>query len=347
MVLDSTKFGGWALWATLYGALATVPWGLVHCTALWYCWCIVCGLLMKKNRNLVMMLGQPPTKAELDGRKLWHERIYMRLVKQYLDDGDDDANTFVFSDNEFWSLVGIDTEFCKTYDKITAEDFSDAIAYINFHYQAAYRNNKQSGNHDDFCNFVGSRHFLLYYHLWLSEAPHLLNLAVPLLPTNVMRQTRVGKEAVSEESSSSSLFLPRKKNRNTKRFRHGQDDPKSRYDDMTVAAASAAATATATTAALEQQQQQLTCVLEALDNSNKERIALLKGQSAPRRERDLLHVFSEYKTRLKIAKNELQELDNAGYASDDSDVKHAEMEVALCKRKRDETFALLSNSKLD
>jgi hypothetical protein len=57
-----------------------------------------------------------------------------------------------------------------------------AMGYINYHYQIAYRNNKKSGSHDDFVNFVGSRPYIYYNHLWLCQVPHLLNFAVPLLP---------------------------------------------------------------------------------------------------------------------------------------------------------------------
>ena len=86
--------------------------------------------------------------------------------------------------------------------------------------------------------------------------------------------------------------------------------------------------------------------MESLDKSNIVRIALLQEEAAPRRERALLNVFSDYKKQLNIAKSELEALETAGYESDDSGVINARREVALCKRKRDETFLLLSNSDL-
>ena len=103
--------------------------------------------------------------AELDARQMRHHAVFLQLVKQFLDNADEDANTMAFSDHEFWSYVGVDSGICKNYDLSTEQDFSDAISYINFHYQASYRKKKQSGNHGDFSNFVGSRHFLFYYHL--------------------------------------------------------------------------------------------------------------------------------------------------------------------------------------
>jgi hypothetical protein len=127
--------------------------------------CIINVYMCEKNRTSVMRLGQAPTMAELDARQMRHHAVFLQLVKQFLDNADEDANTISFSDHEFWSYVGVVSGIRKNYDLLTEQDFSDAISYINFHYQASYRKKKQSGNHGDFSNFVGSRHFLFYYHL--------------------------------------------------------------------------------------------------------------------------------------------------------------------------------------
>lgn len=106
--------------------------------------------------------------------------------------------------------------------------------------------------------------------------------------------------------------------------------------------------AAAVAAAMDQQHDQtIANVLQSLDKSNQARIALMHEDTAPCRECALLSVFQEYQGgQLKAAKSELQALENAGYKSDDSDVINARRELVLCKRKRDETFSLLSNSDL-
>jgi small-conductance mechanosensitive channel len=73
-----------------------------------------------------------------------------------------------------------------------------------------------------------------------------------------------------------------------------------------------------------------------------------RESAAPRRERDLLEVFTEYKSRLKETRLELDtaKQNTATYDSDDSDVVNLKREIALCKKKRDEIFALLSESDL-
>ena len=63
------------------------------------------------------------------------------------------------------------------------------MRYLNFHYQVAHKKNKSSGCHDDFASFVGTCPYLLYYPLWLNHVPCLQNLAVPALPSNVMRDS--------------------------------------------------------------------------------------------------------------------------------------------------------------
>ncbi len=113
---------------------------------------------------------------------------------------------------------GLENDCFMSYNTLTPNDFSDIIMYINFHYQVAYRNNTQSGSHGDFCNYhVGTRHFLFYYHLWLSERRHLLNLAVvPMLSEAAMRQSSQATSS-SDASSSSTCAAKSKKARNAKR----------------------------------------------------------------------------------------------------------------------------------
>ncbi|KAI2502640.1 hypothetical protein MHU86_11834 [Fragilaria crotonensis] len=215
--------------------------------------------------------------AELDARKMRNHAVFLQLVKQYLDDEDEDANTMAFSDHEFWSYVGIDSDICQNYDLLTEQDFSDALSYINFHYQASYQKNKQSGNHGDFVNFVGSRHFLFYHHLWLSEYPHLLlNFAVPLLPSGAERQT-----AGSSDSSSA------------KQSRLLRKQQMSQRDSVSASASSM------------QQHQEIAKALASLEKTNSERIKILKESAAPRRERELLNVYYIYKERMKTARKSL------------------------------------------
>ena len=190
------------------------------------------------------------------------------------------------------------------------------MGYINHHYQVAYRKNKQSGNHDDFVKFVGSRHFLYYYHLWLCQVPHLLNFAVPLLPKYALRESiDIDDTAttLSSKSKSSSNFSVRKKGRH------------------------AILTQKPTSSS-----QNLAIALESFEKSNVAKLRLLESTTAPRRENDLLDVLDKYKVRLRVAREELEELENKDYDSSSSDIVQARLEIALCKRKRDQVFNLLS-----
>ncbi len=95
-------------------------------------------------------------------------------------------------------------------------------------------------------------------------------------------------------------------------------------------------------------QKQLGDTLLAFHQAQTEKMKSNRESAAPRRERDLLEVFTEYKSRLKETRLELDTAKQhmATYDSDDSDVVNLKREIALCKKKRDEIFALLSESDL-
>ncbi len=117
--------------------------------------------------------------------------MYEALLGLYLDEWNNDAAMFAFPDHVFWTLVTgtrLDVAFSELDLGLTANDIAAILEYINHHYQIAYRRNKQSGSHSDFENFVGTRHYLFYYHLFLNQAPHLLNFAVAELPSDVFRE---------------------------------------------------------------------------------------------------------------------------------------------------------------
>ena len=153
--------------------------------------CVINVYMCQRNCSLVMDLGCPPTKANLDGQTSPHRHVYEALFGQYLDEGNNDAAMLAYPDHVFWTLTGVrlDIAFSDFDIALTANDIAAILAYINHHYQVAYGRNKQSGLHSDFENFVGMRYYLFYYHLWLNEAPHLLNFAVAKLLSDVFRQT--------------------------------------------------------------------------------------------------------------------------------------------------------------
>ena len=65
--------------------------------------------MCEQHRSDVLMLGQPPTMAELDVRKFRHKYIFDRLITTFLDDEDDDSNNLAFSQDPYWEQMGIDS----------------------------------------------------------------------------------------------------------------------------------------------------------------------------------------------------------------------------------------------
>ena len=82
--------------------------------------------------------------AALDSCKFLHKAIYDKLLLSYNDITNNDMNGFAYPVVEFFQLVGVCNNVANDFDCISSADFSDAMGYLNFHYQAVHRNNKSS-----------------------------------------------------------------------------------------------------------------------------------------------------------------------------------------------------------
>jgi hypothetical protein len=110
---------------------------------------------------------------------------------------------FAFPEVVYFEQEGVSIDVASEFDVLTSQDFSVVMEYLNFHYQVAHRKNKSSRSHDDFANFVGTCNYLLFSCLWFDQVPCLQNLAVPTLPSNVMRDSLAARSfpLVSETST--------------------------------------------------------------------------------------------------------------------------------------------------
>jgi hypothetical protein len=157
----------------------------------------------------VVNIGSNPTMADFDSCCFLHKSIYDRLLLSYHDSSCQAIYGFAFPKEFYFENAGVPSEITNNFDVISSQDFTDVMGYLNFHYQVAHRENKLSGNHDDFEKFVGNRPYLLYYHLWLLQVPSLQNLAVPTLPDAVMRDSLSPSIYSSSESAASNLSKKR------------------------------------------------------------------------------------------------------------------------------------------
>ena len=121
--------------------------------------------MLDENRPLVVNLGSISTMAAWDSHKFLHKAIYDKILLSYNDITNNAISGSAYPLVEYFQLVGICNNVANDFDDISSADFSGAIGYLNFHYQAAHRSNKSSGFHDDYAKFVGNRPYLLYYHL--------------------------------------------------------------------------------------------------------------------------------------------------------------------------------------
>ena len=104
----------------------------------------------------IVKVGSNPTIADWDSQRFLHKSIYDKLLLSYHDSSCDAISGFAFPEVFYFENAGVPFDIANNYDVISSQDFSDAIGYLNLHYQAAHRNNKSSGNHNDFEKFVGN-----------------------------------------------------------------------------------------------------------------------------------------------------------------------------------------------
>jgi hypothetical protein len=195
-----------------------------------------------RSRIDIVNMGASPSIRELDSRKKFSKKsTYDKLLATYLDDSAENSGlNFIGFSDEYLNDCGIADEYAAEFDILTSEELCNVLDYIVHWYNVSYRNNKTSGmclscyngsknkccditnilvhscsttgNHADFHQFVGSRPYVYYYHLWLVEIPHLSFLAVPQLSTTVFRMTMMmddkatpGAQDLDTSSTTSSL----------------------------------------------------------------------------------------------------------------------------------------------
>ena len=162
---------------------------------------IINTYMADQNCPDVVNISSIPTIADLDNHCHLHISIYDKLLLSYHDSSCDTISGFAFPEVFYFENAGVPFDIANNYDVISSQDVSDAKGYLTFHYQAAHRNNKSSGNHNDFEKFVGNFPYLLYYHLWLLQVPCLQNHAIPTLPDAAMQ------DSLSTSSTESSAYF--------------------------------------------------------------------------------------------------------------------------------------------
>ena len=158
----------------------------------------------ERNRTDIINMGTSPTMQELDSRQFVNKRTYDKLLLTYLDtSNENDAINFIgFGGNEYMLSCGIDADRASEFDVLTSEELKQVLDHVVYWYNVSLRNNRASGNHADFHQFVGCRPFVYYYHLWLLEIPHLSFLAVPTLDETVFRLSMDDEDETSATTPS-------------------------------------------------------------------------------------------------------------------------------------------------
>jgi hypothetical protein len=281
----------------------------------------------ERNRTEIMNMGKSPSMQELDSRQFLNKRTYDKLLMSFLDTSmDNDAINFIgFGSDEFLLSSGIREDQASSFDTLTSIELKQVLEYIVHWYNVSLRNNRASGNHADFHQYVGCRPYVYYYHRWLEEIPHLSFLAVPSLDDNVFQLSmEQNDEEPSSTTSASSEQL------STKRKRGGDDNSgkkqKSTNKKLSVEMMS------------NQMKEQEEKKLKVFESHLKAMEGIEKERALKRAERDKqasqLSRSSELKTieeMLQMKRSELKE-----YESLDPERKVAEKQLKKLRRRRDQ-----------
>ena len=264
----------------------------------------------ERHRTDIMNMGASPSIQELDARQFPNKRTYDKLLQSYSDTsvGNDAINYIGFGTDEYLLSCGIAENHASNFDVLTSRELKQVLDYIVHWYNVSLRNNRSSGNHADFHQFVGCRPFVYYYHLWLMEIPHLSFLAVPVLDVTVRRVSTErdddDHEARSNTTTVSGSLSATRSEAGTKRKRRKSGD-----DSMMSSAPKTAAPSVG-----EQQEKKLKVLedhLKAMEDIERDR---LSHQTKRDKLANHLSLTSELKTikeMLSMKRTEVQQYDTS------------------------------------
>jgi hypothetical protein len=221
------------------------------------------------------------------------------------------------SRDDFYATCNVETNVPSEFDVLTAEDMSEIIDFLNFHFKARMAKCKLSGNHDRFANFVRDRPYLfLYWELQQDGPIEIQNMAIPELPDGSRRD--------SSNPSSNKASANRKP----------RDGGGKKKDPL--AAALNAATQQRQTAAANRHA------------TSQAALELQQQKHAVEQDRSLSSLLEDDSKRLFEARDRLKSLrTESDYDSDSSEAMEAKEMVLLWKKKYRETRdALLNHSSI-
>jgi len=124
-------------------------------------------------------LGGKKDKNILDTGLASNDEYFWQEVTEKYKEANEDYNNLAFIDDIF---LGIDPSVKQDQSWSKLRDIFQGLTKS---YAEIHENHKQSGNHDDFINFVGAKSKVYYLHLWLQDKPQLEPMVNINLPEEV------------------------------------------------------------------------------------------------------------------------------------------------------------------
>jgi hypothetical protein len=124
-------------------------------------------------------LGDKKDKNILDTGLASNDKYFWQEIAEKYKEANEDYGNVAFIEDIF---LGIDPSVKQDHSWSKLRDIFQGLTKS---YAEIHENHKQSGNHDDFINFVGAKSKVYYLHLWLQDKPQLEPMVNINLPEDI------------------------------------------------------------------------------------------------------------------------------------------------------------------
>ena len=175
---------------------------------------VVLSLTCEAGKRSFMNSGSRLTREEIDNGLRSANSLATNLII-YSDEDHPELESLGF-EHELFTLMNVDQDVCKTYDKLSLSQFAAVVDHIHHHFQDAMIRNQKSGSHLTFANYVGSRYWLLLLHhrLYTNGCMELRQIVYPELPQVLTSLSQESTSSTDDLSVGPPLSPPKKAKNN-------------------------------------------------------------------------------------------------------------------------------------
>lgn len=143
---------------------------------------VILSLTCEAGKSSYLATGSRLTRQEIDN-KLGHGFSLATNLSIYLDKEHAELKSLGF-DCDIFHQYRISQDISNSYDALNIQEFKTVVNHIQTIYRETVNNNRKSGNHQNFSNYVGHYYWLMLYRhrVCTTGSPEMQQLAYAELP---------------------------------------------------------------------------------------------------------------------------------------------------------------------